>query len=450
MKKSYYFLVFVLGLLTACEDKNDSLLITSTTQLTFGPDGGSQTFNIECNADWAITSDEDWLTVTPTSGSHNQEITVTVAITKNQLEENARLVIHTTDGEKVVNINVKVEGSYVKSGKFIDIRNHKSRLTLGGKAGTTDSLRVRANMAWEIKGPKWIEAWDGERWRPLSQERAVIKGKGSDNVYIRTASDNKDEDDIEDLITVLEQFTGDYKYSIYIEQLGRLRATPHQIATLSNGTAFEWICGCDVEKIYFRVTDKEIKGASIEEVRQTFDVTYPDYVNSTEMKENSVRVIETRCEDRQGNMGDYVMFNTINNMAFSKNKAYTAIMDVQQESWSKWKITTLLNDEANFYFEYASNTPNGAFAYTTPILYHIFDKNIRTTKYMHSKSGYYIWEMPFSSNEIHAMTISYDSDYNIGYICRYDKFYDADGNELFAKPLLDRIPKAMINDPSLR
>ena len=99
----YIISVIALFAIAACEDeKNNSQLITSTTQLTFPTKGGSQTLQIESNTDWRITKDVDWISISPSIGSMNQTITVTVALSENELEHNAKVVISTKDGEKIV------------------------------------------------------------------------------------------------------------------------------------------------------------------------------------------------------------------------------------------------------------------------------------------------------------------------------------------------------------
>lgn len=316
-----------------------------------------------------------------------------------------------------------------------------------------DSLKIRSNVAWEVKGPAWIEAWDGERWRPLSQERGIIKGQGIACVYIRTVGDNKEEDDIEDILSVSEQYTGEYKYAINVEQMGRLKTRPNSVQVLADGLAFEWICGCDVETIYFRVTDKEMKGTSKEEVRQTFDVTYPDYINSIDdMRANQTRVIETWCEDNQGIMGRYQNFYTMTS-SNGKVRAKTDIVNAIQIAGNQWRIYTQPDEETQSFYVYATNNPNSAFVYNTPILYHIYIRNLlyAGTERKFNTGGYSDWNMPIESSEIHVLTLSRNQNGNLShYINRYDRYYDTDGNLLPAKPLLDRIPKSKVKDISLR
>ena len=66
----------------------------SPSFLYFVAEGGEQTFNITSNTDWTISSNQDWCTVFPTSGSNNETITVRVtAATRNQNPQNATITI---------------------------------------------------------------------------------------------------------------------------------------------------------------------------------------------------------------------------------------------------------------------------------------------------------------------------------------------------------------------
>ena len=63
---------------------SDEPLVISTTQMSYGSStdkGQSATpyFTITSNSDWTVSSNASWLTVSPTSGSKNGQVTVTIA-----------------------------------------------------------------------------------------------------------------------------------------------------------------------------------------------------------------------------------------------------------------------------------------------------------------------------------------------------------------------------------
>lgn len=68
-----------------------ALSLSATPTERFAPEGGSQTINVSGNVDWTATTDQDWITITPTTGSNSGTIEVTVAENTN-IEERSGLV----------------------------------------------------------------------------------------------------------------------------------------------------------------------------------------------------------------------------------------------------------------------------------------------------------------------------------------------------------------------
>lgn len=452
-------LVLTMGLLSvivlsACETDTDSLLTTSTTQMTFAPDGGSQVLNVESNTDWSVSTNADWIDVYPMSGNKNQSVTIKVSTTDNLLENKTTIVVRTMDGKKIVNIGVNVLGSLVKTGKYLDIRNHKTRIYLGGDEGIIDSLHVRSNMEWDIRGPEWIEAWDGDRWRPLSKDRGVIRGEGIKYVYIRTARDNTNEDDLEDVITVSEYLSGNYAYEINVSQIGSLTARPNIVATLCNGLAFDWVCGCKVDKIYFKMSKSELENnwshsASEDNVRREFELTSADYINSVDgMSAGTTVYLSTRCEDVNGIMAHGYNSYTLTTPQ-SNNLALAPITDAFIETSGlqkgKLKVVTYPNEYTSKYREYATTQSNSAFDYNDPILYYIYIKKLIYKSKSLTGTGWTAWDVSSNGNEIHAMTVAQGMDGKASlYISRYDDY--PLGNHV----LVDKVRKSMIDEIGAR
>lgn len=60
MKHLYYILAFaMLSVIAACEDDNDSHLITSINDVTFPPEGGSQVIKIESNTTGTFVTESE-------------------------------------------------------------------------------------------------------------------------------------------------------------------------------------------------------------------------------------------------------------------------------------------------------------------------------------------------------------------------------------------------------
>lgn len=439
-------LLLIVFFFTSCNDDNGSLLIPSATQLTFGPSGGSQTLAIQSNTDWTVTSNESWLSVFPSSGSSNQTISVNVAISDNLLEREAKLVICTNDGEKMINVDIKVEGSLVKKGKYLDVTNHLTRLYMGGKAGDKDSLLIRSNMIWELKGPEWIEAWDGARWRPLSQNRGVVRGDGIQTVLLRSAADNKNEENINGVITVSEYLTGDNAYTVNVSQLGRLRVNFIPRLFIANYAAFGWTCGCDVGNIYFKVSE-QVDSTPITEVRLKYQVTDANFINSADnLKANTDYILSVISEDKEGSLDtirQYFTFST----GDTNNQPFVPIEGVFLGTDGNWLIYTYPNEYTYRFLEYVTESPNSIFMYSDAILFHLFFEKskeyINSSGFFNCNSGvqaYNTWERTPNSNEVHVLTYGFGTNSTAYIFSRFDAFFDANGELIPPKPLLNKIP----------
>lgn len=453
----YITLILLTALAVACEEENDAHLITSTTQLSFSSIGGSQTMKVESNSSWHIVSNETWLSAYPASGSSTQDVTITVAITDNQYEQESKLIVMTDDGTKVVNVSVKVEGSVIRTGKHLDIRVDEK--IFSGKAKVVDSLDVRSNINWEVLGPEWLEAWDGERWRPLSKDRGFVKGNGIKKVFLRTADANKNEESLEDVVVVREYLTGEYSHTVNVRQVGRMQVVATIPYVLEDGLSFDWHSGCDVAKIYFKVTEnKKDDNPTNDDVRNTYEVTDESYFNSaTGFEPGSTYYINAITEDAYGNFDSHVF------ISYGKlPEETTPVAEISagiyegDGHWCFFFGTNPLTTAASHF--YVTDKANSAFMYNDPILWLIAMDNTNKKYWFqdgtgYTSSGWVFWDsLSGYTGEIHALVCALGE---IGgqfrpKVFRYDRYYDADGKRLPDKPLLDRIPKAMVNDPSLR
>ena len=451
MKHITYILAFAMMIIiVACEEDNNSQLTTSATLVSFPTVGGSEVIEIESNTSWHIQSDATWLSVYPMKGSLNQSVTITAVRNVNTLEQEARIIISTNDGAKVVNVTVKTAGSQGKSGKYIEI-DVNSKI-LSGKAGSMDSLLITANTSWELFGPAWIEAWDGGRWRSMSQERAVVSGSGNDKVYFRTVADNRNDENLGGTIVLQEYLTGDFSRSINIQQLGRLNVRPFFPCTLEDGIAIGWHCGCDVERIYYKVCE-DLDEQFDSSLRDTYEVTDESYINSvTNLASGREYRLNYTGEDAQGNLPPQYGYGSI----YTSSK-YTYMADIlkgEPVGNGQWQF--LVNTSSSTHYQmYVTDNPNSAFRYADPILWYIAEINENRgmwyddTQYI--SPGWVFWNnLSGQVDEIHAMAKASGSYLLRRKVFRYDRYYASDGTLLPEKPLLDRIPKAMLYDTSLR
>ena len=78
--KKYLAILLAATVIVACEhEKTTPTLSLTPTDLEFSSEGGSKTVKVLTNTDWTLTTDgSDWYTVSPTEGSGDTEITVTL------------------------------------------------------------------------------------------------------------------------------------------------------------------------------------------------------------------------------------------------------------------------------------------------------------------------------------------------------------------------------------
>lgn len=453
MKYFYYHILAIamICIFTACEDDSNSQLITSATQLYFTSSGGSQTIEIESNTDWHIISDSTWISVYPSVGSGNKKITVTSALQDNLLEETAKIIISTNDGRKVINLTVYVEGAGLKNGKYLDFDENTK--VFSGKVGSLDSLNITSNTDWELLGPEWLEAWDGNRWRSLSQTRGLVRGRGIKSVLVRTAMDNKEEESWDGVVTVREYLTGEFSNTVSVRQLGRMEIDSEFLWRIENGAVFEWRCGCDVVKIYYKVTDDMNEGATADIIRNTYQVTDESYINSaTDLKSGTQYRLIAIGEDSQGALNTII--HTSRWSTPPKSELEAEIAKGEYLEGGQWRFYMAAGPNTNYLF-YATDNPNSVFRYCDPILWYIARINLVngswSSDYSWYGSGWLSWEnLSGRTDEIHAMALAFGDDGEERLkVFRYDRYYDAEGKLLPEKPLLDRIPKAMIYDKNL-
>lgn len=279
MKKNFCYILFSMltVFLTGCSKSadEDTYLTTDVTTLTFENEGGSQNLSINCNTNWIITASEEWVGVATKQGNGNRQVVISVPNLYNPIQVEGTLSIRTDDGAKTVNVKVKVKGMIDYPGeddRVLTLTNAANIMNFDGSEHDADSLCFMANVAWEVKGPEWIEAWDGARWRPLSPDRAVVYGKDSQNLPIRTVASYDGEDLIEDEITICERTTGNLMRKMMIFRTGRNLVLTNKVVSLSDGVGFNFKCGNNVSSIYYHVSQRtlNLSNISADEIRNNW------------------------------------------------------------------------------------------------------------------------------------------------------------------------------------
>ena len=350
MKKLVYLSTAIVTylLLMSCSESNsdDTSLTVAPDSITIGYDGGSGQFSITSNSDWTISTTSSEIQVSPTEGSGNK--TVNVSVSKNyELEQRQfRLMIKTSNGAVVRNVTIIQEG-YLITGGTLEVSKYGHSLALGGKEHFMDSLNIVSSTAWEIKGPSWIEVFNDSKWVALSPSRAVTSGNSSQGtghnvvkLYIRTASVNTSQDNRLDTIVISQPYSGDLSHKMAVLQLGRNAVAPSLFIPMSTGLATDWKCGTNVDQIWAYVSETAMSNGEISQLitTSTNNSAPENVIWWRGLKDNTRYHLYAAGIDKQGNYRwDDFQFSTPS----LQNQAIAAIENVKHENgrWT-WDIKT--------------------------------------------------------------------------------------------------------------
>ena len=146
------------GVVSFCDDEGTCLACVvrqkGYVQLDVDPDylyfeiaGGQAEVKISSTLDWSVSSDKGWCVVTPSSGSHNGSLTVSVGEYRVEGSRTATLTVK--GGDLVRTISVEQEG-------IIPFSVSPNSVELGEEGGSFE-VRVRSNVGYHISGmPDWV------------------------------------------------------------------------------------------------------------------------------------------------------------------------------------------------------------------------------------------------------------------------------------------------------
>ena len=142
MKKLFFYLAtfFAAFILIACSESkaDDSYLNVDPGTLTFSAEGGTGNFTIKSNTNWSISMDNSNIQVSPTNGTGDQTVQVTVPASKDIQQKETKLMIKTNNGAVIRNLNVIQEG-YLLTGGTLKVTNHSNYLMMNGAKEDLDS-----------------------------------------------------------------------------------------------------------------------------------------------------------------------------------------------------------------------------------------------------------------------------------------------------------------------
>jgi len=122
----------------------DSILLEYNT-------GSFGDFSVSSNVDWTVKNSQEWLTVSPISGSNNGNIRAT-AITENQSTTETRIDTITVVGEGITQLVVVAQSPTVPS-----LVVSPDSVVLASEAGSHNNININSNINWSIsENAEWL------------------------------------------------------------------------------------------------------------------------------------------------------------------------------------------------------------------------------------------------------------------------------------------------------
>jgi mannan endo-1,4-beta-mannosidase len=126
-------------------------LNVSTTALSYASVASSQSVSITANVSWSVTDNQSWITVTPTSGSNNG--TLSVSVTANTAAASRTGTVTVTGGGLTRTINLTQAGVTANN-----LTLSVSALSLGSGASSGNAA-ITANVSWTVTDDQsWLSA----------------------------------------------------------------------------------------------------------------------------------------------------------------------------------------------------------------------------------------------------------------------------------------------------
>lgn len=428
-----------------CESKTETTLIVSNKDIIIPADGGSETFHITCNTSWSITTDNTDITVSPMSGNGDADITVSLPETWSVKEITIRLMISTTDGTMIENISI-TQKSRNLDGITLTVNNHGENIVFGGKSNDTDSIVILSNIPWQLKGPDWIEAYDGSRWVALSDSRAVIQSDNGklgreDVVLLRTSSANSSERQRTGTLLLTPMYDGDVKTELPAIQLGKYDVLPDRILYMCNSLACNWHSGIGVNRFFIMAVEEEYRDFELTDALVSKWPEYTlDYIGSVGgLDAGKEYFFYTAALD---DAGKYHINHTTIKTRSNKEQALSEIVNVNFDgNWLEWN--TKMNEYcASYYQVILTNLLDAHDALLAWFIYYN-SNDLPLSRYL--EDGYFGLHTDYIDVQVITWGIPYGSNILSGLLGRHvTSFYSSPTRSL--EPTGPNIQKISIED----
>ncbi len=137
----------------ASNNPNHSVTLSASPEaLSAGPDAITLDLNVQADADWAIRTEADWISLRPSGGLKNVATTVKVTLTANKEFDTRNAAIDIVSGGKTIKVVPVTQGYVTKA-------TPSTTSIITGSQESSSSFSISANAAWELTSTAdWITA----------------------------------------------------------------------------------------------------------------------------------------------------------------------------------------------------------------------------------------------------------------------------------------------------
>lgn len=354
----YFSLLALMALLVACSESSSSeqtYLDVDKITIIIPAEGGTETLRISSNSSWSIRKDNPDLSVSPMSGSGDADVKVSLPETWDTKENSCHLTINTSDGAVIKNVVVTQKSRYLE-GVVMKVTNHVNEVTFGGEAHHADSLVILSNIPWQIKGPDWIEVYNGTRWVALSPTKAVfnsgndVKLDEAHTVQFRTHGRNESDDNLVGTISITPIYEGNESFEIEAVQLGRYGVVPDRVFNLCHSIACAyWKVGVAVERFAAQMANEAFTEDELTDdfINEWGIWSLDDICSVGGLEAGKDYYIYTAGIDKDGK---YHLNHRIIKTQSEANQAYVAIKNVEFDG-NRLEWDTEMNEYSAGYFQ---------------------------------------------------------------------------------------------------
>ncbi len=159
---------------------NPNVSVTTTPEaLNAGAESTSMELTVKANADWAIRTDADWVTLRPSGGIKDSEIKVQVSVTANTGMDERTATLNVVSGGKTVKTVTLTQSFVTKATASV------SSLTMGGQESTS-TFTITSNAGWSlVSNAEWLTATPSTGAK--GETSVEIKAKSNETTTTRDA-----------------------------------------------------------------------------------------------------------------------------------------------------------------------------------------------------------------------------------------------------------------------